>query len=59
MEYSPEMLKTFASVVKTINKDQENYEKRLRIYEKRRKLRKQGIKVNPIDNYKVQKKLVK
>ena len=52
--FSPNMILQIGEIRKRINKDQENYEKRLKIYEKRRKLREQGIKVNPIDNYKVQ-----
>jgi len=37
--------------IKSINKDDENYEKRLKIYSNRKKRRENGEIVKPIDNY--------
>tara|TARA_R100000541_G_scaffold5925_1_gene13328 strand:- start:141 stop:311 length:171 start_codon:yes stop_codon:yes gene_type:complete len=39
--------------IKSINKDDENYEKRLKIYSNRKKRRENGEIVKPIDNYKI------
>ena len=39
-------------LIKLVEKDNKDYVERQRIYAKRKRLREQGIKVNPIDKYK-------
>jgi hypothetical protein len=40
------------TILEKLKKEDDEYEKRLKIYAKRRELRKNGVKVDPIDNYK-------